>query len=167
MFMSIDDFASAWKYESDSTAKVLRALTDKSLAQQVSPGHRTLGRIAWHLTTTIPEMLGQAGLSFTSLRHEADLPTRAADIVSAYEKVSHEALQLITTNWDNKALQSEDNMYGENWKKGFTLTCLISHQAHHRGQMTILMRQAGLAVPGIYGPSLEEWASMGAPAPVI
>lgn len=24
--------------------------------------------------------------------------------------------------------------------------------------MTILMRQAGISVPGIYGPSKEEWA---------
>jgi len=27
-----------------------------------------------------------------------------------------------------------------------------------------LMRQAGLKVPGIYGPSKEEWALMGMPA---
>jgi uncharacterized damage-inducible protein DinB len=27
--------------------------------------------------------------------------------------------------------------------------------------MTVLMRQAGLPVPGLYGPSKEEWAAMG------
>ena len=32
-----------------------------------------------------------------------------------------------------------------------------------RGQMTVLMRQAVLAVPGIYGPAEEEWAAMGLP----
>jgi uncharacterized damage-inducible protein DinB len=42
---------------------------------------------------------------------------------------------------------------------------LIQHQAHHRGQMTVLMRQAGLPVPGIYGPSKEEWANFGMEAP--
>jgi hypothetical protein len=26
------------------------------------------------------------------------------------------------------------------------------------------MRQAGLVVPGIYGPAREEWAKMGMPA---
>ena len=36
-------------------------------------------------------------------------------------------------------------------------------EAHHRGQMTVLMRQAGLTVPGIYGPAQEEWAAMGMP----
>lgn len=43
-------------------------------------------------------------------------------------------------------------MYGEIWARGLTLFYLITHQAHHRGQMTVLMRQAGLPVPGIYGP---------------
>jgi len=43
------------------------------------------------------------------------------------------------------------------------LVSLITHQAHHRGQMTVLMRQAGLKVPGVYGPAREEWAAMGMP----
>jgi uncharacterized damage-inducible protein DinB len=31
--------------------------------------------------------------------------------------------------------------------------------------MTVLMRQAGLKVPGIYGPSYEEWLQFGMKAP--
>jgi len=30
--------------------------------------------------------------------------------------------------------------------------------------MTALTRQAGLVVPGMYGPALEEWAFMGLPS---
>jgi hypothetical protein len=33
--------------------------------------------------------------------------------------------------------------------------------------MTVLMRQAGLKVPGVYGPAREEWAGMGMQAPEI
>ena len=33
---------------------------------------------------------------------------------------------------------------------------LINHQNHHRGQMTVLMRQAGLTVPGVYGPAKKR-----------
>ena len=43
------------------------------------------------------------------------------------------------------------------------LSALIRHEAHHRGQMTVLMRQAGLTVPGVYGPSREEWVAYGMP----
>ncbi|MCK4657684.1 MAG: hypothetical protein KAT85_11650, partial [candidate division Zixibacteria bacterium] len=38
---------------------------------------------------------------------------------------------------------------------------------HHRGQMTVLMRQAGLKVPGVYGPSMEEWEHFGMKKPEI
>jgi uncharacterized damage-inducible protein DinB len=31
--------------------------------------------------------------------------------------------------------------------------------------MTVLMRQAGLRVPGVYGPSQEEWSQFGMEAP--
>ncbi len=41
---------------------------------------------------------------------------------------------------------------------------LITHQAHHRGQMTVLMRLVGLKVPGVYRPSKDEWVSFGMPA---
>jgi uncharacterized damage-inducible protein DinB len=33
--------------------------------------------------------------------------------------------------------------------------------------MTVLMRQAGLAVPGMYGPAREDWAKYGMAAPAI
>jgi alanyl-tRNA synthetase len=45
------------------------------------------------------------------------------------------------------------------------LDVLIKHQTHHRGQLTIGMRQAGLVTPGMYGPAKEEWTAMGVPAP--
>ncbi|MFN7118131.1 MAG: DinB family protein, partial [Saprospiraceae bacterium] len=41
---------------------------------------------------------------------------------------------------------------------------LVKHQAHHRAQMTVIMRILGMKVPGIYGPSSEEWAALGIPA---
>ena len=58
-------------------------------------------------------------------------------------------------------------MYGEPWQRALTLAILVAHQTHHRGQMTVLMRQAGLKVPGVYGPSKDEWAAMGASPPEV
>ena len=58
-------------------------------------------------------------------------------------------------------------MYGATWPRSFTLFVLIGHEIHHRGQMTVLMRQAGLKVPGIYGPSYEEWVNYKMQPPAI
>ena len=108
MFRTVADFQKAWEYETECTLKMLRALSDASLQQAVTPHDRTLGRIAWHVVTSVPEMMNRTGL---------------------------------------------------------TLAVLVRHQAHHRGQMTVLMRQAGLKVPGVYGPAREEWAEFGMQPP--
>ena len=68
----------------------------------------------------------------------------------------------VRAGWTDAQLTDTIPMYGEMWTKAGVLGALISHQCHHRGQMTVLMRQAGLRVPGIYGPSREEWGAFGA-----
>lgn len=57
MYVTNADFIREWNKEAILTQNVLDGLTDDSLKQQVYPEGRTLGRIAWHLTTSIPEYL--------------------------------------------------------------------------------------------------------------
>jgi len=59
MFLSVSTFLQAWEKEAESTQRILDALTDDSLNQLVAAQDRTLGRIAWHLVTTIPEMMAR------------------------------------------------------------------------------------------------------------
>ena len=99
MYHAISEFIAEWTFESESTLKVLLALTDASLMQN------------------------DAGLS------------------------------------------GEIEMYGEKWTRSKVLSSLIRHEIHHRAQMTVLMRQAGLKVPGVYGPSKEEWAQYNMKSP--
>ena len=50
MVRRIDDFIEEWAYESESTSKVIAGFTDQALSQRVSPGGRTAGTLAWHLS---------------------------------------------------------------------------------------------------------------------
>lgn len=167
MIRRIDDFEQRWKHEASETSKLLGALTDVSLAQAVAPGSRTLGRLGWHLAGTIVEMMGRVGLTIEGPDEHAPVPDAAAAIRDAYDRASTQLLQKLGAQWTDATLEQEDNMYGETWKRGSTLEVLVLHQTHHRGQMTVLMRQAGLRVPGLYGPSREDWAQWGMPEPVI
>jgi uncharacterized damage-inducible protein DinB len=164
MFRRIDDFQKAWAYETEMTSKVLQTLNDGSLSQKVIDDGRTLGFLGWHLTQTLGEMLALVGLTIDAPAVEAECPAKASEISSAYEKAARSVTEEINKSWNDDTLLQADEMYGETWARGLTLFYLITHQAHHRGQMTVLMRQAGLPVPGVYGPSKEEWAAMGAPA---
>lgn len=166
MFRRLDDFASDWTTDAEVTLKLLDALSDESLPQAVTEGRRTLGRLAWHLAETIPEMMGHtAGIPGVE-GPGAGLPTPASadEIRAAYRRAAHSLVPALRAAWTDEMLDEYIPMYGQQWKRGTTLSILIQHQAHHRGQMTVLMRQAGLRVPGVYGPSAEEWEAMGIPA---
>lgn len=161
MYTSIERFLGDWKYESDSTIKLLNNLTDESLDQKVTSEGRSLGFIAWHLAATIPEMPGKTGLKIEGPGENDPVPKTVKEIVAAYEKAAKSLAEQVKKDWTDEGLNEEDEMYGEKWKKGATLMYLNLHQAHHRGQMTVLMRQAGLKVTGVYGPSKEEWSAYG------
>lgn len=164
MLRKIEDFQKDWAYEAEMTGKVLNTLTDESLGQKVTADGRSLGFLGWHITQTLGEMLGLVGLKIDAPAFDQECPSEAAEIAAAYEKAAKSVTDEINANWNDETLLQEDNMYGDTWSRGLTLFYLIAHQAHHRGQMTVLMRQAGLPVPGVYGPAREEWAAMGAPA---
>lgn len=164
MYRRIEDFQQDWAYESEMTLKVLRSLTDASLDQRVTPEGRTMGRLAWHITASVAEMLTHAGLSVDGPSDETEAPTSAARIADVYEEVAREAGERVAGKWSDALLAEEVPMYGERWLRGKVLDVLILHQTHHRGQLTVLMRQAGLVVPGCYGPAREEWAAFGMPS---
>ncbi len=167
LIRTISDFENWWNNESPATRKIFAALTDESLGQKITDQHRTLGRIAWHIVQTLVEMPGRFGLPVDGPAENDPVPATAAEIQQAYDKASKSLLHVIKENWTDEMLLDEVDMYGSLWTKSFSLFVLIGHEAHHRAQMTVLMRQAGLKVPGIVGPSLEEWAAYGAPPPAI
>ena len=167
MIRSIDDFVTLWKSESESTLKVFSALTDVSLSQAISRDHRTIARIAWHLTQTPREMLLKTGLSVSGPdEHEAP-PATAASIADAYTRTASSVTEQVRAQWTDATLAEQDELYGEQWTRGFTLQVLVLHQTHHRGELIVLMRQAGLRVPGIYGPAREDWAQWNMQPPAI
>jgi uncharacterized damage-inducible protein DinB len=111
-------------------------------------------------------MAHRTGLTFKSVDENSSVPNTAKEIVEAYKNDSENMIAEIKEKWNDETLLTVDDMYGEKWKRGNTLKVLINHQIHHRGQLTVIMRLNGLKVPGIYGPSREEWANYGMPAQV-
>jgi uncharacterized damage-inducible protein DinB len=167
MFVSIEQFKQEWQSESDNTRKIFSALTDESLKQSVADDHRTVGRMAWHIALSIPEMSARTGLNVSGPEENAPVPASADEIRKAYDTAAASLLEQVTSAWTDETLDIEDDMYGQKWRRGLTLYILIKHEIHHRAQMLVLMRQAGLTVPGIYGPAKEEWTQYGAPPPEI
>jgi uncharacterized damage-inducible protein DinB len=161
MYYKISDFIEDWKYESESTIKILSNLTDEVLTVKFNNEIRTAGRLAWHIVTTLGEMAHRTGLTFETIDENAPIPSSVKEIVDQYKRASDGMVKEMLEKWNDKTLLLEDNMYGEMWKKGKSLGVLVTHQIHHRGQLTVVMRLAGLKVPGVYGPAKEEWVKYG------
>ena len=66
MYYKTSDFIKDWNFEREATLKILNALTDESLKQKVNEQGRSLGRLAWHITLSIGEMMSKTGLKFDS-----------------------------------------------------------------------------------------------------
>jgi len=163
LYRKVSDFLEDWKNDSEATLKLFNAITDQSLGQKVSEGGRTLGFIAWHITQSLPEMINRTGLTIDEFNENEDEPGKIEEIRNKYQYFSKMLSEQVATKWKDEDLEKEVNMYGQIWKNGTTLQILINHQIHHRAQLTVLMRQAGLKVPGIMGPSKEEWEAYGMP----
>jgi len=171
MFRRLDDFRKAWTEEAKHTVAVLETIPDRAMDQGIGKEHRDLRRLAWHLVESAIEMPSKMGLAMPG----AELvkggfigppPATMAELVETYKSVSDGFLKGIEA-WADADLEREDDMYGEFWRRGFSLYVLLAHQTHHRGQMTVLMRQAGLTVPSIYGPVQEGWAAYGVEPPRV
>jgi uncharacterized damage-inducible protein DinB len=167
MFRTTSDFLTAWNEHIRDTEKVFQRLTDGSLSQSVSKDHRTLGRLGWHIVLTNPSMMREAGMTAHDPAGADVVPERAAVILDGYRKMSEQLSDYVRIQLADGDLLEAVPMYGESWTRGQVLFAIMAHEIHHRGQMTVLMRQAGLAVPGVYGPAREEWSQFGMPEPAI
>jgi uncharacterized damage-inducible protein DinB len=165
MYVTISDFIKEWNREAMLTQNVLDGLTDESLKQQVYPEGRTLGRIAWHLTTNIPDYLTHFGLNIDGVKNAENVPTSAKEIAETFKEVSSLVAQIIEKQWTDKSIEQIQEAFGRQESNAQILMGLIKHIVHHRGQITVLMRQAGLKPFGVYGPPKEDWIHLGVENP--
>jgi len=160
MYRTVHDFMNDWGYEAESTMRMIERLTTESLGQKVTADGRSLGDIAWHIVVALNSMMKEAGAAIGGPEFGVATPTEASEIASGYETAATNVMREVGS-WGDEKLRGEVRMYGQNWTYGSALRSLVDHQVHHRGQMTVLMRQAGLRVPGVYGPAREEWIERG------
>lgn len=159
MIATISQFTEVWEQETAATLACFNNLTDESLGADLLNDYRTIERTVNHIADCA-----------ISIPHAATLPvacekqhfTTVSGLVAGYKEATAKVLAAVK-QWSDATLQEPTPMYGETWKKGFALWVTIVHQIHHRGQLTVLMRMAGLKVPGVYGPAKEEWEAMGLP----
>lgn len=85
---------------------------EQVIKEQVYSEGRTLERIAWHLTTSIPEYLAELGLKIDEVENAENVPTSAKEIAETFNKVSSEASKVLEQQWSDAALKEVQIAFG-------------------------------------------------------
>jgi len=88
-------------------------------------------------------------------------PASAAELIPALDKSVQQAKEVLR-GMDDAAL-------GRTWRVvdgdrevmavpvgGLLRSIMLNHWYHHRGQLSVYLREVGVPVPSIYGPSADE-----------
>jgi len=159
MFRTVEDFKRAWALETDYTLQCFRILTDESLAYKSPAFPRGLGRLAYHVAESPNAYFSMTGTSIEGPAMGATA-TSTTDLIGDYENTSNSLLAAVS-KWSDADLLKPVSFFGQDIPQGALLHVIVTHQAHHRGQLTVLMREAGLPLPNFYGPTVETWRAMG------
>jgi len=156
MYRTVHDFLMDWEKSSHGTLQVLESLTDNTLSQAIVEGHSTLGWLGWHITTSTSYFANLVGLDIQSPGNPNDVPSEAKSIADAFKKIAEEVKQKAEQMLTDENMLEEVDGFGQPIPRGALLRTLLDHTIHHRGQMTVLLRQAGLRVPSVLGPTKED-----------
>ena len=144
------DAAAALVRERRRTREVLGALTDDLLSWRACDGQRSIGEMAWHLVTGQVAIGGLLGWSPSGPSKDAAPPGSTEAIIRNYDLVGASLERQLEACSESEWRETVD-VYGQRWTRRELFRTLLDHEIHHRGGMVVLMRQAGLSPPRIYG----------------
>lgn len=154
MYRTVEDFLQDWKASAKGTLNVIQSITDEKKDYAIVEGHNSLQWLAWHLVKTAGAFGQFAKLQIPAPGPDMDMPESMQEIAAYYEQVMKAYEREVPTVTDAQLLE-EVPAFGGTMPLGKILRLVVDHQTHHRGQMTVLLRQAGLTVPPVMGPTAE------------
>lgn len=161
-----DAFLAEFDHEMAATRKVLERVPDEKFSFQPHPKSFTIGALMTHIVQ-IPGW-GSTAMSMDEFDLEPggkkyEPPpnfTKATEVLTAFDKAVGEC---------RSAMEKDDRYYLSEWKMAkngkvvlampriaVMRSFVLNHLYHHRGQMTVYLRLAGLSVPEVYGPTADE-----------
>ena len=159
-----EDILQELEEETERTRRTLERVPQDKLDWRPHEKSFSLGQLALHVAT-IPGALAQvAALDTFDAKPDGvprPSPSSTAEILSAFDE-SLESARKIVGSMDDDALAAPWKMVAGDKvlltipRSAFLRRIMLNHWYHHRGQLTVYLRQTGALVPAIYGPSADE-----------
>lgn len=159
-----DTFLMELDQEAKTTRRVLERVPGDKLAWKPHPKSYSLGQLALHIAAmpgVIAGFVSGPVLDMSSGGFAQDEAKSTAQVLSALDEGLAKARDVLKSlddatmmsSWsfkvDGKTLMSMPRM-------AVVRTLMLNHWYHHRGQMSVYLRELNVPVPAIYGPSADE-----------
>ena len=158
----IDGMLQELEQEAQTTRRVLERVPDDRLSWRPHEKARTLGELAYHVATVPGNVAALvAAESPVQAPQFTDPPQRAAELVPALEESIAKAKKSLG-GMDDASLQATWRMLqGEREllalpRVAMLRSVMLNHWYHHRGQLSVYLRELDVPIPSIYGPSADE-----------
>ena len=158
----IDTLLQELEQETPATRRVLERVPNDRLSWRPHPKSRTLGELALHIATTpgaVAEFISTSPAQAPQFTDPS--PASAAELVPALEASLAKARQLLggmsdeTVNATWRVLRGDRELMAVP-RVAMLRSIMLNHWYHHRGQLTVYLRELDVPLPSIYGPSADE-----------
>ena len=159
----VDPMVAELEHEAEPTRRLLERVPADKLGWKPHAKSRTLGQLAMHVATTPGALAELAHLdTFAFENAPADVePKSVQEIVDAHDASAANAKTQLGRMDDTKVMGSWKGTMGgktlfEMPRIGLLRSIMLNHWYHHRGQLSVYLRELDVPLPSIYGPTADE-----------
>ena len=152
--------------EAQTTRRVLERVPQEHLSWKPHPKAMSLGQLAMHVAM-IPGAVAAAAAQPAVQRPMFDQPavSDVRQLLPLLDESLAKARTLLGDFSDEQMHATWRLMHGEQTlmalpRTAFVRSVMLNHWYHHRGQLSVYLRQLGVSLPSIYGPSADEQPRM-------
>lgn len=151
--------------ESASTIKMLERVPADKFDWKPHEKSMTLKQLATHvaeLPITIKIAATTDYLDFAEKSFSKPEINSAQDLVNLYQQSTAAAISALKALKDedlnlNWIMRSGEQVFFNAPKSVAVRTVALNHFYHHRGQLSVYLRLLNIPLPGVYGPSADEY----------
>jgi len=148
--------------EAQTTKRVLERVPADRLGWKPHDKSMSLGQLALHIATlpgNIAEISRQTPFPIPAFVQPS--PANVEELIPALEQSVARAREILGSMDDASLATLWRAMDGEREVMALPVgavlrAIMLNHWYHHRGQLSVYLRQVGALVPSIYGPSADE-----------
>ena len=160
----IDGMLRELEEEAVTTRRVLERVPENRLGWRPHQKARTLGELALHVAM-VPGGVAQLVASPTPAQapqfRQDPSPASTSELMPALDQSIATAKQVLggmddgalTATW--RLTNGERELFATT-RAAMLRSVMLNHWYHHRGQLTVYLRELGVPIPSIYGPSADE-----------